>query len=56
MWCKHCGDELRMEWRYAVTPPGTYSLAGVQPKVAAIRVPVAICDRCGKESVGQPAD
>lgn len=53
--CRYCGhDRIRVEWRFVPKPVGTYSLSGVQTKVAAAHVPFAICGGCAHESQGQP--
>lgn len=58
--CRDCGTPaLRVEWRskLAAKPVGTFSLAGVQAKLAAEETPWpwAVCDNCGAESEGKPA-
>ena len=51
--CPGCGHEgLRIEWRLAARPVGSYSLSGAQMKVSATRKPVLICDGCGAEAEG----
>lgn len=61
LWCKHCGPEfpLRIEMRevYVAKPLGSFSLAGGQMKVSAIkrRWPYAVCDNCKRESKGKQA-
>lgn len=53
--CRYCGhDRIRIEWRLVPEPVGTYSLAGVQDKVAATNTPFAVCEGCGHESQGKP--
>lgn len=52
--CRYCGhDRIRVEWRFMAAPWGTYSLAGVQTKIAATQVPFAVCEGCGHESQGK---
>lgn len=58
--CTRCGARtLRVELREELVakPLGTFSLAGVNPKVSAVSRdwPWAVCDTCGGESRGKPA-
>lgn len=56
--CPDCGNTgFRIDWAFQAQPKGTYSLAGVQDKVAATSVPVAKCgltatDGCGLAKTG----
>ena len=53
--CPICAKRgtLRIEQRMEVRTPGTYSIAGVQPKVAARMHPWMVCDHCGAEARGE---
>jgi hypothetical protein len=45
--CLVCGSgPLEAEYRLVAKPPGTYSLAGVQPKVAATERLFVVCRAC----------
>lgn len=53
--CPRCnGDGFDVTWRLVPRPKGTYSLAGVQDKVAAVETPVLVCSSgCGLEKTGK---
>lgn len=53
--CMRCSGIgcLELEMRFEAAPPGTYSLAGVQPKVSAREVPWLVCRSCGASSRGK---
>ncbi|GAB3952333.1 hypothetical protein GCM10029976_090350 [Kribbella albertanoniae] len=50
--CPICAKRgtLRIEQRMEVREPGTYSIAGVQPKVAARMHLWLVCEHCGAEA------
>jgi hypothetical protein len=51
--CPRCGTPaLHIEERLTVKRPGTYSLAGVQTKVAATQSVYLVCRACGAEVEG----
>lgn len=56
--CPRCGSTgFRVEFAFAPKPFGTFSLAGVQTKVSAERVPTITCglsedEGCGVSAVG----
>lgn len=52
--CPACGGTLRVEMRMEVVPPGTYSLAGQQRKVATREHPWVVCEGCGVEARTRP--
>lgn len=53
--CPGCGGTgFDVTWRLVAKPQGTYSLAGVQDKVAATETPVLVCSSgCGTEKIGK---
>ena len=52
--CPSCGVKgLRIEYRLTAKPLGSFSLAGAQMKVSAVRVPWLICGTCGVEAEGK---
>lgn len=53
--CTNCQSigTLELSTRLEARPPGTYSLAGVQPKVSAREVPMLTCSSCGAECRGK---
>lgn len=56
LWCKNCGPAfpLRIEMRL-VAKPLTYSISGMQNKIAASEWPYAVCDNCKSECRGKTA-
>lgn len=53
--CRYCGStRLRIEYRFEVRRPGSYSLAGVQMKFSGRKRLCMICDNCGHVSRGEP--
>ncbi|MGN2642407.1 hypothetical protein ACTD5D_40795 [Nocardia takedensis] len=55
--CPACGaDALHIESRLTALPIGTYSLAGVFPKVAAQESFWLVCRGCGAQARGRPDD
>lgn len=54
--CKYCnGTEIEVVWRLKAKDFGTYSIAGMQPKIVAQEWPYAVCHGCGHESEGKVA-
>lgn len=51
--CRAVGT-LTMAWKFVPSTLGTYSLAGVQPKVSARRLLVATCSACGVKARVDP--
>jgi hypothetical protein len=52
--CPRCGeDRWSIEWHLVAKEDGTYSLAGAQPKVAAVQTPFLVCGNCGYEIRGK---
>jgi len=52
--CLKCGKKtLIIEMRLTTKPMGTYSIAGVQPKVMASEWPWLKCINCGIESAAK---
>lgn len=53
--CPTCGGTgFDVTWRLIEKPKGTYSIAGVQEKFAAVDTPVLVCSSgCGTEKVGK---
>lgn len=54
--CPKCAavGTLSMAWKFLPSRLGTYSVAGVQPKVSARRALVGTCSACGAQGVVQP--
>ena len=55
--CPACGYEfLILEMRLVAKPLGTYSLAGMQLKVAAYEWPYIVCKGCGIDAPAKRPD